>query len=622
MATSSSWVGGDAEGAQQPVADDVRGAGGAGEGALQGLDAVVDVLVAALDQAVGIEDGAAAGAERDGAGGVQPAAGAQGRAGRLGGAADRAVRVADEDGQMAGGGVDQAAFVRVVDGVDAGGDLAGVDLGGQAVEELQDLVGRQVEAGVGAYGGAQLAHDGGGAHPAAHDVADDQGRAAGAEGDDVVPVAADGRVGAARLVGGGHPEVVGLFQLLGQQGALEGDRGLALAGLAGPQPLGGLDLVGDVGAEDEDAVVRGDAGDLGVGGRTAGGDLDGGAGEGVVAVAGAVLARAARDRRDLTVRGLPLRRTWSISGSRPEFVEFGQGFAGRVAGGAGAEDGGVGAVDVGDAVLGAVDDGDQGGDGAEDVVDGQRVDGRRQGHGGGHLGGDRFGVLRASRGDGAGVRGEGGRCRAPPPGAWWAVPAGAADVGAAGAADAGGVARSDRAAARRCVPGSLALQRVKITEVYLLLRVVARARAVGMGEPPGRRRGECRLGALSAPSGGMQQTSRILVIVTLCRYEPTHGHTSSVADRTDIRQTPWTGVQLHAIARSAAPAPGGTPTLLVGRGRQLASLWRPVPAASSNSARGFSSEPSETISRLNRPARVHSASTRALRLKVGTRLRW
>ena len=157
---------------------------------------------------------------------------------------------------MAGGGVDEPALVGVVDGVDAGGDLVGVDLGGEAVEELEDLVRGEVEAGVGAYGGAELAHDGGGAHAAAHDVADDEGGAAGAEGDDVVPVAADRGLGAAGLVGGGDAQVVGLFQLLREQAALEGDGGLALAAFAGAQPLGGLDLVGDVGGEDQHAAWR------------------------------------------------------------------------------------------------------------------------------------------------------------------------------------------------------------------------------------------------------------------------------------------------------------------------------------------------------------------------------
>lgn len=140
-----------------------------------------------------------------------------------------------------------------MDGVDAGGDLTGVDLGGEPVEQLEHLVRGQVEAGVRADGGAQLAHDGGGADPAAHDVADDERGAAGAEGDDVVPVASDGGLGAAGLVGGGDPEVVGLFELLGEEGALEGDGGLALAAFAGPEAFGGLGVVGDVGEVDQDA---------------------------------------------------------------------------------------------------------------------------------------------------------------------------------------------------------------------------------------------------------------------------------------------------------------------------------------------------------------------------------
>ena len=48
----------------------------------------------------------------------------------------------------------------------------------------------------------------------------------------------------------------GCLQLLREQGALEGDGRLALAALAGAQPLGGLGVVGDVGGEDEDAGAR------------------------------------------------------------------------------------------------------------------------------------------------------------------------------------------------------------------------------------------------------------------------------------------------------------------------------------------------------------------------------
>ncbi|BFO22768.1 hypothetical protein SHKM778_91560 [Streptomyces sp. KM77-8] len=54
---------GDAGGADQAVADDLGAAGGSGQGALQGGDALVQVLVPPLDQAVRVEDGGGAGAE-------------------------------------------------------------------------------------------------------------------------------------------------------------------------------------------------------------------------------------------------------------------------------------------------------------------------------------------------------------------------------------------------------------------------------------------------------------------------------------------------------------------------------------------------------------------------------
>lgn len=122
------------------------------------------------------------------------------------------------------------------------------------------------------------------------------------------------------------------------------------------------------------------------------------------------------------------------------------------------------------------------------------------------------------------------------------------------------------------------------------------------------------MGAGDGPQGNAANF-RILAIVTLCRYEPTHGHTSSVTDRTDIRETPVGWGEFPPPLRRAERARTG-----VGW-RQLASGWRPVSAASLNSARGFSSDPSETISRLKSPDRVHSAKTRAFRLNVGTRLR-
>ncbi len=57
----------------------------------------------------------------------------------------------------------------------------GVDLRSQTVQQLQDLVRREVQTGVGADRRAELAHDRGRADAAAHDVADDEGRAAAAE---------------------------------------------------------------------------------------------------------------------------------------------------------------------------------------------------------------------------------------------------------------------------------------------------------------------------------------------------------------------------------------------------------------------------------------------------------
>lgn len=78
---------------------------------------------------------------------------------------DGAVLVADEDREVPGGGVDEVPLIRIMDGVDAGRDLAGVDLGGEDVQQLDHLVRREVEPGVGADGGAELAHHGGGPDP-------------------------------------------------------------------------------------------------------------------------------------------------------------------------------------------------------------------------------------------------------------------------------------------------------------------------------------------------------------------------------------------------------------------------------------------------------------------------
>jgi hypothetical protein len=352
-------VGGDPGGAHQPVADDLGAAAGAGQRAFQGGDALVEVLVPPLDQAVGVEDGRGTGGERDRGGAVHPAAGAERGPGGFLRADDLAAGVPDQDRQVARRGVDQAALVGVVHRVDAGGDLVGVDLGGQAVQQLEHLVRREVEAGVGADGGAQLAHHGGGAHPAAHDVADDQGRAAAAQGDHVVPVAADRGLGAAGVVRGGDAQVVGLLEFLREQGALEGHRGLALPALAGPQPLGRLGVVGDVRGEDQDAAVPFAL------------DGDGGAGEGVAAAVG---GRAGLEgARPGAAQDLVEEREQARLGQLGELL------AGRFPRGAVAEGRGVGGVDVGHPVVGAVHQGDQGGDAVQDLVDGEVADGRGAG---------------------------------------------------------------------------------------------------------------------------------------------------------------------------------------------------------------------------------------------------
>lgn len=158
------------------------------------------------------------------------------------------------------------------------------------------------------------------------------------------------------MVGGGDPEVVRFLQLLGEEGALEGDRGLALAAFAGAQAFGGLGVVGDVGGEDQDAATPF------------------GSGRG--------LDRGARDRvRASAVRLAGLERAGL--GAAPDLVQEGQQaqfveLGGRVPGGgalrAYAERRRVGVVGVGDAVVRAVDDGDQGRDAVQDLAGGQVVD--------------------------------------------------------------------------------------------------------------------------------------------------------------------------------------------------------------------------------------------------------
>ncbi len=215
---------------------------------------------------------------------------------------------------------------------------------------------REVEARVRPHCRTELAHDRRRAHPSSHHVADDQGGTAAAEGDDVVPVAADGRLGAAGVVGGGDAQVVGLLQLLREQGALEGDGGLALPALAGAQPLGGLGMVGDVGGEDQHPAA------VALSGR--------GAGERVRA---AVRGLARLDRP-----GSAAAQDLVEEGQQAQFVELRERSSGGRAGGADAEGGRVGVVEVGDAVVRAVQQGDEAGDAVQDLAYPELVDGRHR----------------------------------------------------------------------------------------------------------------------------------------------------------------------------------------------------------------------------------------------------
>lgn len=65
-----------------------------------------------------------------------------------------------------------------------------VEVGDGRVEGLHELAGLHTGLGQGMCGGTQLAHDGGGFQAASHHVADQDADAAGAQRDQVEPVAA------------------------------------------------------------------------------------------------------------------------------------------------------------------------------------------------------------------------------------------------------------------------------------------------------------------------------------------------------------------------------------------------------------------------------------------------
>src|SRR5260370_15441034 len=189
----------------------------------------------AFDEPVGVQDQGAVAGHVQAGGLVVPAAGdvdAQGQAGGQVGEGGAVARAGDGRRGVPGPGDVPVCGGGVVDGVDAGGAgfLVG-EVGGDLVEAGEYRCGREVEGGQGAGGGAELAHEGGGADVVSGHVADGQGGAAAGQGDDIEPVAADLGRGLRGGVAAGELEAGNVGDRAGQQGALEGERGGPLAGV-------------------------------------------------------------------------------------------------------------------------------------------------------------------------------------------------------------------------------------------------------------------------------------------------------------------------------------------------------------------------------------------------------
>ena len=228
--------------------------GSVGQRRGQPVAALVDVDVARLDQAVGVEQQPGAvrpprrwstRRARRRRPAARPRAGRAARSSRPG-----ARRIGDGCPAVA---KDSERSDRVEHGVDAGGELHLVGALREVVEVAQDVLRHRVEHREHPDGGAQLAHRRGRPQPAAHDVADDEGHPAAGERDDVEPVAADprsrlpGQV-AVRGVDAGDPRLHAR-----QQGALQGDRGR-------PRLVVQADVVQGEGRPGRDLLGEGDVG--------------------------------------------------------------------------------------------------------------------------------------------------------------------------------------------------------------------------------------------------------------------------------------------------------------------------------------------------------------------------
>lgn len=99
------------------------------------------------------------------------------------------------------------------------GVLVPVEAPHEIVEVGEDLVRAEVQFGEVARGDAQSAHGGGGMHPMADDIPDDQGDTGAGEGNDIEPVPADPRLG--RHIAGGDLDGALLGEAVRQQAALQ-----------------------------------------------------------------------------------------------------------------------------------------------------------------------------------------------------------------------------------------------------------------------------------------------------------------------------------------------------------------------------------------------------------------
>ena len=209
-------------------------------------------LSRSLDEAVGVEHDGGAVREADPLVDEPGRAGAERRPEGTGQPARRRARGRQQRREVARVRVDERLVRRVVDAVDAGHDLAALEVAHGGVHELEHVGRWEVEAGVRAHRRPQLAHHRRSPHPAPHDVADHERRTAGTELDHVVPVPADLRALLACLVVGGDVQVLGLDVTCRGEAALQVLRDAVL--LAGrllrdrrrrERPLG-LALLGDV----------------------------------------------------------------------------------------------------------------------------------------------------------------------------------------------------------------------------------------------------------------------------------------------------------------------------------------------------------------------------------------